>query len=71
MTKFFWEDNIGVNADIDRHRKKEAELAVRIAELEVEVLTDPDAEVWLRTYRHLMCQLQQSKADAVNKLGRK
>lgn len=69
MTKFFWEDNIGVNADIDRHRKKEAELAVRIAELEV--LTDPDAEVWLRTYRHLMCQLQQSKADAVNKLGRK
>lgn len=69
--KFFWKDTPGLKADIERHRKQEAELEQRIAELENHDNPDSMTEVLLRTYRHLMCQLQQSKADVVNKIGRK
>lgn len=69
MTKFFWQDAAGINADIERHRKEERELEEKIAELEQ--LDDDMSKACLRTYRHFLCQLQQSKAEAVNKLGRK
>ncbi len=71
MAKFFWDKAAGLNADIDRHRLKEKELADRIAELEKLDQSDPMVEVVLRTFRHIMNQLQQSKADVVTKIGRK
>ena len=70
MAKFFWTKASGLNADIDRHRKQEAELAARIADLETQDQSDPMVEAALRTLRHFMCQLQQSKADVVDKIGR-
>jgi hypothetical protein len=70
MAKFFWDKAPGLNADIDRHRSKEKELADRISDLETQDQSDPMVTVVLRTLRHIMCQLQQSKADVVNKIGR-
>lgn len=71
MTEFFWKEASGLKADIDRHRKQEAKLKQRITELENQ--DDPDAmdERALRAYRYFLCRLQQSKANVVNKIGRK
>jgi hypothetical protein len=67
--KFFWGDTRGLKADVERHRAKEAELDVRIAELEARP-NDPMAVAALRTYRRFRAQLLQSKAEVVNKIGK-
>lgn len=67
--KFFWDKAKGLNADIERHREKEKELEARIAELEG--LDDKMSIASLRVYRNFLCQLQQSKADVVTKIGKK
>jgi phytoene/squalene synthetase len=67
--KFFWNNTSGLNADIERHRAEEKELLVKIADLEQK--QDPMSIAALRVYRRFLAQLQQSKADVVNKLGRK
>lgn len=68
--KFFWNKANGVNADVERHRAKEAELDDRIAELEARP-EDPMAVAALRTYRRFRAQLLQSKAEVVNKIGKR
>lgn len=68
--KFFWNKANGVNADVERHRAKEAELDARIAELEARP-EDPMAVAALRTYRRFRAQLLQSKAEVVTKIGKK
>lgn len=69
MTKFFWNDTKGLNADIDRHRKQEAEIQSRIVELADK--TDNDSKRNLRVYQGFLLQLQQSKARVVEQLGKK
>lgn len=66
---YFWEQAKGVNADLKRHRNREAELQAKIDELEGK--DDPMSVATLRTYRHFLCQLQVSKAEVVEKIGRK
>jgi phytoene/squalene synthetase len=67
--KFFWQDANGVKADVERHRAHEAELDAKIAELEGK--EDPMSIASLRVYRRFRAQLLQSKADVVNKIGKK
>lgn len=67
---FFWSEAKGLNADISRHRIKEKELREKIAELEKEVLTDPGMDTYLQTYRYILLQLQDSKAEVVSKIGK-
>ncbi len=67
--KFFWGDAKGVKADVERHRAKERELDARIAELEGK--DDPMSIAALRTYRRFRAQLLQSKAEVVNKIGKR
>ncbi len=69
MIKFFWGDAKGVKADVERHRPKEAELDARIAELEGK--DDPMSVAALRVYRRFRAQLLQSKAEVVNKIGKR
>lgn len=71
MVSYFWKKAAGANADIERHRDEERKLVQRIEELEAQDQNDPMVRQSLRTYRHFLCQLQQSKADAVDKIGRK
>ena len=66
---YFWEKANGVNADLERHRAREAELQDKIRALED--LNDPMAEATLRTYRHFLNQLLASKAQVLEQLGRK
>ena len=68
--KFFWNKAKGINADVERHRAKEAELDARIAELEARP-EDPMAVAALRAYRRFRAQLLQSKAEVVDKIGKK
>lgn len=69
--KYFWTPNpIGLNADIERHRKAQQELEQKIAELEKEDTIDPNREFYLRVYRNALCILLQSKAEVVAKLGK-
>lgn len=75
-TGYFWNppgQKIGLNADLERHRKQEAELQARIDQAEKDLLADPKdkmAQAALRVYRHSLALLQQSKAEVVNKIGR-
>ena len=67
--KYFFGEAAGLKADIERHRKTQAELEAKVAEAE----GNPDrefADVYIRTYRHFLCQLLQSKAEVVSKIGR-
>jgi hypothetical protein len=68
--KFFWNDAKGLKADVERHRAKEAEIDARIAELEARP-DDPMAVAALRVYRRFRAQLLQSKADVVDKIGKR
>lgn len=71
MTKYFWDPpgkELGLNADIQRHREMEAEFDEKILELESK--SDERSIAALRTYRHFRCQLLASKAELVSKLGR-
>jgi phytoene/squalene synthetase len=67
--KFFWGETKGLKADVERHRAHESELDAKIAELEGK--DDPMSIAALRVYRRFRAQLLQSKADVVNKIGRK
>ena len=67
--KFFWTQAKGLKADVERHRAKEAELDAKIAELEGK--DDPMSIAALRVYRRFRAQLLQSKAETVNKIGKK
>jgi hypothetical protein len=67
--KFFWGDAKGLKADVERHRAKEAELDARIAELEGK--DDPMSIAALRVYRRFRAQLLQSKAEIVDKIGKR
>lgn len=67
--KWFWTDAKGLKADVERHRAKEAELDARIAELEG--MDDPMSVASLRVYRRFRAQLLQSKAEVVNKIGKR
>ena len=67
--KWFWQDAKGLKADVNRHRAKEAELDARIAELEGK--EDPMSIAALRVYRRFRAQLLQSKAEVVEKIGKK
>ena len=66
---FFCKAASGLNADIDRHRKKEIEILERIAELEDK--TDEFSVIALRVYRNFLNQLHQSKADVTSKIGKR
>ena len=68
--KFFWQDAKGLKADVERHRAKEAELDAKIAELETRP-DDPMAVAALRVYRRFRAQLLQSKAEIVEKIGKR
>ena len=70
MTRWFWKPAAGVNADIERHRAKLADLDSKIAELEARP-DDAMAVAALRTYRRFRAQLLQSHAQVVDQLGRK
>ena len=70
-TKFFWKKAPGLNADIERHRAKEAELRAKIAELQQDDQSDPMVKACLRTYRNFLYQLELSKAEVVNLIGKK
>lgn len=67
--KFFWKDASGNKADVERHRAKEKVYTDKIAELEGS--QDPIDLAALRVYKRLLNLLQTSKADVVNKIGRK
>jgi hypothetical protein len=67
--KFFWQDAKGVKADVERHRAKEKEYMDKIALLEGK--EDPMSIAALRVYRRHLNMLQQSKAGAVDKIGKK
>jgi hypothetical protein len=73
MTKWFYNDPTGVKMDVERHRQKQFELEQRVLELEHAAASDPENEfvaVALRTYQHLLCQLLESKVNAVSKIGK-
>lgn len=59
-----------LNADIDRHRLEQKKLEEKLAELESQEMTKMNVRM-IRTYRNFLCQLQQSKAEVVSKLGKK
>lgn len=67
--KWFWTDAKGLKDDVNRHRAKEAELDARIAELEGK--EDPMSVAALRVYRRFRAQLLQSKAEVVEKIGKR
>lgn len=67
--KFFWGDAKGVKADVERHRAKEKEYMDKIAELEGS--EDPMSIAALRVYRRHLNLLQTSKANVVDKIGKK
>lgn len=67
--KWFWQDAKGLKDDVNRHRAKEAELDARIAELEGK--EDPMSVAALRVYRSFRAQLLQSKAEVVEKIGKR
>jgi hypothetical protein len=67
--KFFWGETKGLKADVERHRAKEKEYMDKIAELAGK--EDPMSIAALRVYRRHLNLLQNSKADVVNKIGKK
>lgn len=67
---YFWK-TVGLKADIERHRKEELKLQEKITELESIEVPNESQTIHLIFYRNFMCLLLQSKAEVVNKLGRK
>lgn len=70
MIKYFWDNAPGLNADIERHRIEEARLEAKIAEFEAMDPNTKNIQTHIRTYRHFLYLLHQSKAEVVNKMGR-
>ena len=74
MKSYFWNDAKnprGLNADIERHRNRQKELEEKISELEsIENPSEMD-KFSIRAYRNFLCKLLQSKAELLEKFGRK
>lgn len=69
--KFFASNDMGLNADLERHRIKEHELRSVILRLSsIDDRSDMD-EACLVSYTNCLDILLQSKAVLVDKLGRK
>lgn len=66
---FFWKEEKGLKKDIERHRQTEKEIREKITELSTQ--TDAMSLHALKVYHTFLQQLLQSKAEVVNKLGRK
>lgn len=66
---YFYNKTTGINADIARHREKEAFLLEKISKLESS--NDPMDIAALESYRNLYEKLMVSKATTVSKIGRK
>ena len=66
---FFYGETTGLKQDINRHRQKEKEIREKITELSTQ--TDARSLHALKVYHTFLQQLLQSKAEVVNKLGRK
>jgi hypothetical protein len=60
---FFYKKATGLNEDIRRHRETEQELL-----LQIENATDDQTK---RVYEYFLSRLIASKAELVNKIGRK
>lgn len=69
--KYFWSEAIGLNADIERHRKQKQELEGMIADLESRDQSDRMVQASLRAYRNFLYQLELSMAEVVSKIGKK
>ena len=67
---YFWGD-VGLNADIERHRKEEKRLCEMIAKLEAIESPSEFQERSLNVYRSILCKLLQSKAEVASKIGKK
>ena len=65
---YFYSKATGINADIARHREKEAFLLEKISKLESS--NDPMDIAALESYRNLYEKLMVSKANTVSKIGR-
>ena len=70
QSQYFGRTATGVNSDIKRHRAEERKLLARIAELESRERDDME-EYALAAYRGFLLRLQESKAEATAKIGRK
>lgn len=66
---YFASKTSGLKADVKRHADKEKHLREQIAA--VEGKEDEASKVFASTYRHLLNQLLQSKADVASKIGKK
>jgi hypothetical protein len=66
--KYFYSKSKGLNADIERHRKKRDMLLQKISDLESGDFESK--EVYIRTYKNFLFILEQSLANTVNKLGK-
>lgn len=64
---FFWSEVSGIKKDYLRHARKRKELEQRIADLEA--VDSCGNEPYLRTYRHLLNQLNASMATVTAKIG--
>ena len=73
MTKFFAKDAPGLKADIERHREKEQQLEARIAAMEAIPVEERGKfhDRYLANCKHFLFLLNNSKAEAVSKIGRK
>lgn len=73
MSYFYTGKSIGLKADIERHRKHEEELKLLVEKLE-SIPEDQQTKMdkaFIRTYRHCMVLLWESKAQLLEQLGRK
>jgi hypothetical protein len=61
--KWFCKDATGVNQDIKRHRQTEIEL--------MKELENAEDEITKKSLINLLNMLRDSKADVVNKMGRR
>lgn len=68
--KYFWNPPKGLNAKIELHRVEQKKLEDKIADLETQEQTEM-VKRSLATYRNFLCQLLQSKAEAVSNIGKK
>ena len=71
--KFFADNSLGLDADLERHRKQERRLRSAIERLS-EKSDDEDEinnRIFLEAYSNSLDNLLKSKARLVNKIGRK
>ena len=71
MSYFWYQRPLGLKADIKQHLAEQRKLEGRIKELEQVENPTKMQEAALRTYRHYLNLLLQSKADVVSRIGRK